>query len=209
MAYDVVLMDVQMPYLDGLAATRMIRALAHPCRNVPIVAMTANVLPVQTAAARDAGMVDVIHKPFSAAEMFAVLNRVAGGAGTIFGPTVTEPAVHAHDRAILAKLAALLGDAKIRSLLRGLVTSLDARFTADPASEEGRAELRRQAHASVAGSGMLGFTAFSAACKAFQVAPDDDRFPARFEALKGHAVGVQEAATRMVEQVENLTAVAA
>ncbi len=204
-AYDMVLMDVQMPYLDGLAATRMIRALAHPCRDVPIVAMTANVLPKQTAAARDAGMVDVIHKPFSAAQMFDVLDRVAGGASSIFvSESIAEPASDAHEGAILGKLAALLGDAKIRSLLEGLAASLAERFAADPTTAEGRAELRQQAHASVAGSGMLGFTAFSVACKAFQTAPDYDGFAARFESLKRNAAEVRKSAIRMAKQAKTL-----
>ena len=200
MDYDLVLMDLQMPYLDGLAATRMIRGLAHPCRDVPIVAMTANVLPEQTAAAREAGMIDVIHKPFSAAQMFAVLARVTGVEGPVF-EVVAEPVAEAHDGVILGKLAALLGAAKIGSLLEGLAASLSGRFTADPTTAEGRAELRRQAHASVAGSGMLGFTAFSVACKAFQMAPDDG-FADRFEALKREAALVQENALRMAREAQ-------
>ena len=203
MAYDVVLMDVQMPFLDGLAATRMIRALGHPCRDVPIVAITANVLPEQTAAAREAGMIDVIHKPFSAAQMFAVLDRVAGAGAEVDVEVTLEG--EAQDAAIIGKLAELLGDAKIRSLLKGLAASLARQFSADPATVDGRAELRRQAHASVAGSGMLGFTAFSLACKAFQTSPEDDGFATRFAALKRQAALVQEAATRLAEQTENLT----
>ena len=202
MAYDVVLMDVQMPYLDGLAATRMIRALAHSCRDVPIVAMTANVLPEQTAAAREAGMVDVIHKPFSAAQMFAVLDRVAGAEGAIpVFDVAAAPRGKTHDGAILDKLAALLGSAKIGSLLESLAASLTDRFTADPETADGRAELRRQAHASVAGSGMLGFTAFSVACKALQTAPDDG-FTGRFEALKRDAALVREAAMQMARETQ-------
>ena len=205
MAYDVVLMDVQMPFLDGLAATRLIRSLAHPCRDVPIVAMTANVLPEQIAAAREAGMIDAIHKPFSAAQMFAVLDRVVGG-GADASASVLEG--EAHDDAVLGKLAGLLGDAKIRSLLQGLAASLAGQFAADPATAKGRAELRRQAHASVAGSGMLGFTAFSVACKAFQTSPDDDGFAARFAALKRQAALVQEAATQLADQGGSLAKVA-
>ena len=216
--YDLVLMDVQMPFLDGLAATRMIRALSHPCRDVPIVAMTANVLPEQTAAARAAGMVDVIHKPFSCAEVLGVVNRVVS-LGDEVGPTAvsarwtdtdaSDSDAGVHDGAILGKLATLLGDAKTRSLLQGLVASLDSRFLADAQTEEGRTELRRQAHASVAGSGMLGFPSFSKACKAFQVAPDDDTFLVRLAALRSDAEAVQAAATRLIEQSEGLVAASA
>ena len=46
---------------------------------MPIVAVTANALPEQTADARRAGMVDIIHKPFSADQIYAVLARVLGG----------------------------------------------------------------------------------------------------------------------------------
>ena len=55
---------------------------------------------------------------------------------------------------------------------------------------EGRATLKRQAHASVAGSGMLGFTGFAATCKAFEHAPDDGDFAARTTALRAQAGSV-------------------
>jgi signal transduction histidine kinase/CheY-like chemotaxis protein len=76
--YDVVLMDVQMPNLDGLAATRLIRALDHPARDVPIIAMTANVLPQQVSACRQAGMTDHIGKPFKRDELYAAIDRALG-----------------------------------------------------------------------------------------------------------------------------------
>jgi signal transduction histidine kinase/FixJ family two-component response regulator len=73
--YDLVLMDVQMPVMDGVQATRVIRALAPPACNVPIVAMTANVYAEQIALFKEAGMNDHIGKPFRREELAAVLER--------------------------------------------------------------------------------------------------------------------------------------
>ena len=62
--FDIVLMDIHMPNLDGLTATRRIRALeaGRPCRT-PIIAMTANVLPDQVATCLEAGMDGHVGKP--------------------------------------------------------------------------------------------------------------------------------------------------
>ena len=78
--FDLVLMDVQMPVMDGLTATRAIRALpqAH-ARATPIIAMTANVLPEQVAKCLEAGMDDHIGKPISPAALLGALSRWSGG----------------------------------------------------------------------------------------------------------------------------------
>jgi len=71
--YDLVLMDVQMPLLDGLEATRRIRARLG--RGLPIVAMTANAFGEDRAACLEAGMNDHIGKPADAEALFATLLR--------------------------------------------------------------------------------------------------------------------------------------
>ncbi|HEY2662156.1 MAG TPA: ATP-binding protein [Caulobacteraceae bacterium] len=74
--YDLVLMDVQMPVMDGLTATRRIRAMASPdARDVPIIAMTANVLPDQIERCIEAGMNDHIGKPISPASLLGALQK--------------------------------------------------------------------------------------------------------------------------------------
>ena len=73
--FDLVLMDIQMPIMDGITATRCIREFDGPERTVPIVAMTANVLPHQVTAFREAGMDDHIGKPFRRDALLEVVRR--------------------------------------------------------------------------------------------------------------------------------------
>ncbi|MES2723254.1 MAG: ATP-binding protein [Pseudomonadota bacterium] len=67
--FDLILMDLQMPGMDGLAATRAIRATSDLNQQTPIVALSANVLPIHIAECRDAGMDDHIAKPISPADL--------------------------------------------------------------------------------------------------------------------------------------------
>lgn len=91
-AYDLILMDVHMPVLDGLDATRAIRALDGPVAHTPIIALTANVQPEQVERCREAGMDDHCGKPIQVAELMRVmsarLDRRAvdrGGPGRLAG----------------------------------------------------------------------------------------------------------------------------
>ena len=76
--FDVVLMDMRMPGMDGLEATRRIRALDGPRGQVPIVAVTANALDQHAEECRRAGMSEHLAKPFTQAELLAVVARAAG-----------------------------------------------------------------------------------------------------------------------------------
>ena len=71
--YDLILMDVHMPVMDGLDATRAIRGLDGPVSRTPIVALTANVQPEQVQRCRDAGMDDHVGKPIQVAELLHVI----------------------------------------------------------------------------------------------------------------------------------------
>jgi CheY-like chemotaxis protein len=74
-AYDLVLMDVQMKGMVGLAATRLIRGLPGRLGAIPIIAMTANVFPEQVRCFYEAGMNDCIGKPFNRSELYATIDR--------------------------------------------------------------------------------------------------------------------------------------
>jgi CheY-like chemotaxis protein/HPt (histidine-containing phosphotransfer) domain-containing protein len=74
--YDLVLMDMHMPRMDGLEAARVIRAReAAGARRVPIVAMTANVVAEARSACLDAGMDDFLPKPFLRTQLVQALSR--------------------------------------------------------------------------------------------------------------------------------------
>ncbi len=82
--YDVVLMDMQMPVMDGLEATRRLRRLAG-CADLPVLAMTANAFAEDRARCTAAGMNDFILKPTKPEVLFATLLKWLSGASTPAG----------------------------------------------------------------------------------------------------------------------------
>ena len=90
--YDLVLMDIQMPGMDGLEATRRIRAELPRERQPRIVAMTANVLPEQREACRLAGMDDFVQKPVGLADLRDALERCEPAAALPDQGPILDPA---------------------------------------------------------------------------------------------------------------------
>ena len=75
--YDLILMDIQMPVMDGYEATRRIRAMDDPARaGIPIVAMTANAFEEDRQKAMDAGMNDHVPKPIDVPKLMEALKRI-------------------------------------------------------------------------------------------------------------------------------------
>jgi PAS domain S-box-containing protein len=85
-SYDLVLMDCQMPVMDGFTATRTIRAANVPQSRVPIVALTASAQPVHLQRCKDAGMDDHLSKPLDEAQLERALRNLLPS-----GPTTSRP----------------------------------------------------------------------------------------------------------------------
>jgi PAS domain S-box-containing protein len=79
--FDAILMDLQMPRMDGLTAARSIRALAGETGAVPIIGVTASASAEDIARTREAGMNDVVTKPIDPARLVEVVARCVGTAG--------------------------------------------------------------------------------------------------------------------------------
>ncbi|MCJ2135506.1 PAS domain S-box protein [Methylobacterium sp. J-026] len=161
--YDLVLMDVQMPVMDGIAATRRIRALGDAPGRVPIVAMTANVLPEQVAELRAAGFDDHVGKPFRAQTLLAAIDRWTDRPAEPPSPGGTI------DRAVLDEMTQMIGRARMNDLLAMLAKELSQRFgTAAP--ETSRDRLMLDAHAMVSAASMVGFATLAETCRAVEAA---------------------------------------
>jgi PAS domain S-box-containing protein len=79
--YDLVLMDVQMPEMDGIDATRAIRRLPPPAGRLPVIALTANAMAGQREEYLAAGMTDHVAKPINLNDLQAAMARAVGAAG--------------------------------------------------------------------------------------------------------------------------------
>ena len=75
--FDIILMDIQMPVMNGYEATRVIRNLSNGKSEVPIVAMTANVMQEEVEKCYSAGMNDFIGKPFDSDDLIFKLSQLA------------------------------------------------------------------------------------------------------------------------------------
>ena len=157
--FDAVLMDVRMPGMDGLEATRQIRALPPPNGAVPIIAVTAQAFPEQIEACRQAGMDHHLSKPF---EVEALLNAVATGIGGAERAVDGAPAASAQetmpilDQAIFAATASYLPQAELAVHMQALVTRGQGLLTAlqgDQPPEEAAA----LAHSMAGAAGTFGF----------------------------------------------------
>jgi signal transduction histidine kinase/CheY-like chemotaxis protein/HPt (histidine-containing phosphotransfer) domain-containing protein len=221
--FDVILMDVRMPGMDGLEATRRIRMLLGPRGQVPVVALTAQAFADQIEACRTAGMQGHVAKPFDEKVLLdavtqAAATRIADEPGDdddawetgrscepdCFeepeatpspAATGTEPVLF--DRAAFDAIARMLPPEQVAAYLRTLVDNVETLLIQlrEPGLPGGDAdELAQSSHALAGTAGMLGFLRLSGAARHFERAVHGGAIGA-----KGHAAALMRAGQQMLE----------
>jgi signal transduction histidine kinase/DNA-binding response OmpR family regulator len=171
--YDVILMDIQMPELDGVQATQRIRTLPPPKSDVPIIALTAHAL----AGAREhyiaAGMNDYISKPVNPATLLAKLAAVAEKmpAASVSPPAAQNAELEKAgiDVSAIETLQSVMTKDEVREFLELFLTETETRLARMAATDD-IAVLRADGHALVGIAGNVGAMRFSQLAGAIDVA---------------------------------------
>lgn len=121
--YDMILMDVQMPVVDGLQATREIRRLEGVNDHTPIIAMTANAMSGDQEACLAAGMDDYVSKPFQVDAFLGTVARwiAARGDGMVHGSPGQDRTLPVLDTGHLDSLERIMPPARLAAILRACI----------------------------------------------------------------------------------------
>ncbi|HYH22645.1 MAG TPA: PAS domain S-box protein [Azospirillum sp.] len=167
-AWDLVLMDVQMPVMDGLEATRAIRALPPPAGTIPILAMSAGALPPEVARCHAAGMDGHVAKPIERDDLLEAVDRALAARAPAV-PAV--PAVHESpppvlDPSVLRTLEHEFGPERGRALVAEFAADLPARVARVRAAVDDPERQGFEAHAVISLAANVGLWELSSAARA-------------------------------------------
>jgi CheY-like chemotaxis protein/HPt (histidine-containing phosphotransfer) domain-containing protein len=153
--FDLLVIDMQMPEMDGLVATREIRALGGPYADLPIVMLTASAMDADRERGLDAGADDYLAKPVDREALLDVVQRLASEGRS-------APVAEIDDGQV-ADLLSALGPERLRALLGRARTSLAQQLEEvdDGSSRGDLAQIARAAHALRGATGSIGLVAAS------------------------------------------------
>ncbi len=161
--FDLVLMDVQMPIMDGVTATAAIRSMSDPVRAIPIIALSANAMVEEVERCKAAGMNDHLAKPIDRHLLLSTIANWSGVAPVNSAPRSSSE-IAILDDTVLDDLEAHLGKAKLAVLADLCRQEINATIAA-VRSDADRERLARQAHAMVSVAGSMGCIELMGRCR--------------------------------------------
>jgi signal transduction histidine kinase/response regulator RpfG family c-di-GMP phosphodiesterase len=171
--YDLILMDVAMPEMDGLEATRKIRLLGGRCMSLPIIAFTANAYSDDIAACREAGMNDFITKPVrKEALLLTVLRHVMAGSAVSAGisgdfqPIIRS--VDSFDPESFRSLVETLGPEPMKRIVTNFIRLTQAELKAMADLRKDTSQLLIKAHSLKSSAAMVGAGRLSALAESME-----------------------------------------
>ncbi len=148
--YDAVCMDMRMPKMDGLEATRIIRRLGGAAATMPVIALTANAFPSDVKACLEAGMEYFISKPIASNLLYQALERALSGSAQIIVPAppdVADELPLEMDEDVLEVLTSALGRDTVGRMVEIFNAETEQRLARLADGTLGAADLRDEMHA--------------------------------------------------------------
>lgn len=225
-SFDLILMDVQMPGMDGIEATRMIRSQETQGgrRRIPIIAMTANAMVGMREAYLEAGMDDYVSKPYVPMTLLDTAARWAGGDtasaegpdAVMEGKTVPSPGndleamlapLQVLDRGMLDSLASFTSPEEFGELMQTFLATGRQRVAQMGTAREGNDlnRLRREAHSLISLVGNLGLIRLQTLAQKLEIALLDnkqDEAEILLVSLQAHAPEGWAAAERLLQDMQ-------
>jgi signal transduction histidine kinase/CheY-like chemotaxis protein len=219
--FDLILMDVQMPVMNGVEATRRIREFAGPAADTPIVALTANVMAAEQEKCLQAGMNDVLMKPIEWERVRAVMARyeLRGGGGIANAHAEPDSGAAspvdglgrearedqdsgetAFEEATFLKIQSLLPADRVAKYVEALQVDVAALIAAGGGADS--SWMKGTAHKIVSQAGMLGLTRLSNCAAGVEDACDSKvELAAALRRLRDAAGDVEEQLLPMLRPV--------
>ena len=200
--FDLVLMDLEMPIMDGFEATRRIRELDNDNWDIPVLALTANALTSNRVACRDAGMTGFVTKPIDSEDLISSIGRSLSinlGAADGQGHSVEDSFPQLVDLEVLANLERDASGTPLKDMLSIFVDEIAQRCRAVQAAVEQTdiVTIEQETHAIKSSAGTFGTTALA------ELATHVNQLCKAGEGAKAleQAMGLGELATRSMESL--------
>jgi signal transduction histidine kinase/ActR/RegA family two-component response regulator/HPt (histidine-containing phosphotransfer) domain-containing protein len=201
-SFDLILMDMHMPEMDGLEATRRIRALPPPLSRVPIVALTAAAFREHSQACLDAGMDMVLHKPFPPDQLIAMVENYGvadeADAGTVSVSGVVDPPPEL-EQGVVESLRQQMGEDILTDIILEFVSNAHRLAGVVVNPQQSAADRIAAAHSLKGASGLLGLRRLNILCLSVEMAGREGRLAELERLAAGLPLQIETACHRLQE----------